>query len=232
MRPIGFWSTRTSRLIALHAADDPAAGRDDGRLRSSSVALLVLGGSSWPSCSATSSTSAWLTRLDLPEPETPVTVVNTPSGKATSSPCRLLRVTPARRSQPCGVRGARGRRARLAEQVARGSATPRPARGPRAGRCRGRGRRARRRPGRRRRSSRRGGSRRGRARRRTANCPDAFSRSSAAAAPRCRPGCRPGRRLVEHVDHAEQVRADLRREPQPLQFARRERRACCARATR
>jgi hypothetical protein len=50
---------------------------------------------SWPSARATSSTSAWLTRLDLPEPDTPVTVVNTPSGNATSSSCRLLRVTPA-----------------------------------------------------------------------------------------------------------------------------------------
>ena len=34
----------------------------------------------------------------------------------------------------------------------------------------------------------------------------------------------PGGRLVEHVDDAEQVRADLRRQPQPLQLAGRERR--------
>ena len=32
-------------------------------------------GGSWPRCSPTSSTSAWLTRLDLPEPDTPVTAV-------------------------------------------------------------------------------------------------------------------------------------------------------------
>ena len=32
-----------------------------------------------------------------------------------------------------------------------------------------------------------------------------------------------GRRLVEHVDHAEQIRAHLRREAQPLQLAGRER---------
>ena len=37
-----------------------------------------------------SSTRAWLTRLDLPEPETPVTAVNTPNGNATSTPRKLL----------------------------------------------------------------------------------------------------------------------------------------------
>ena len=31
-------------------------------------------------------------------------------------------------------------------------------------------------------------------------------------------------RLVQHIDDAEQIGADLRREPQPLQFARRQRR--------
>ena len=39
---------------------------------------------------ATSSTSAWLTRLDLPEPETPVTLVSTPSGKSTSSSSQVV----------------------------------------------------------------------------------------------------------------------------------------------
>ena len=62
---------------------------------------------------ATSSTSAWLTRLDLPEPETPVTEVKTPSGKRASRSWRLLRVTPASRSHPVGARrrGADGRTA-------------------------------------------------------------------------------------------------------------------------
>src|SRR4051812_896172 len=34
----------------------------------------------------------------------------------------------------------------------------------------------------------------------------------------------PGGRLVEHVDNAEEVRSDLRRETEPLELARRERR--------
>jgi hypothetical protein len=37
-----------------------------------------------------------------------VTEVKAPNGNATSSPCRLLRVTPASRSQPLGVHGIRG----------------------------------------------------------------------------------------------------------------------------
>jgi hypothetical protein len=41
---------------------------------------------------------------DLPEPDTPVTVVNTPNGNATSIALRLLRVTPLSLSHPCGVR--------------------------------------------------------------------------------------------------------------------------------
>ena len=75
---------------------------------------------SWPKCSATSSTSTWLTRLDLPDPETPVTVVNTPSGNATSSWFRLLRVTPVSRSQPLGERGVRRGSAWSAEQMTPG----------------------------------------------------------------------------------------------------------------
>ena len=58
-----------------------------------------------PSAAATSSTSTWLTRLDLPEPETPVTVVKTPSGKSASSWLRLLRVTPAQPQPALGLAG-------------------------------------------------------------------------------------------------------------------------------
>ena len=42
--------------------------------------------------------------LDLPDPEIPVTVVSTPSGKAQSISLRLFRVTPFKRSQPAGAR--------------------------------------------------------------------------------------------------------------------------------
>ena len=44
----------------------------------------------WPSSSPTSSTRNWLTRLDLPEPETPVTLVNTPSGTSASSRSQIV----------------------------------------------------------------------------------------------------------------------------------------------
>ena len=54
-------------------------------LSSGSSSLSETAGSR-PNSAATSSARAWLTRLDLPEPDTPVTVVNTPSGKATSIP--------------------------------------------------------------------------------------------------------------------------------------------------
>ncbi len=92
--------------------------RVTGAVRSSSSLSSASGGISWPRCSATNSTSTWLTRVDLPEPETPVTVVNTPRGKATSSLCRLLRVTPLSRSQPLGERRRRSAtRAMFSEQI-------------------------------------------------------------------------------------------------------------------
>ena len=53
------------------------------------------------------STSDWLTRLDLPDPDTPVTAVKQPIGNAASRPWRLFRVTPASRSQSRGSRGVR-----------------------------------------------------------------------------------------------------------------------------
>ena len=62
-------------LDALHPAGDPAAERGHGRALQL-VALVLLGGElDGRGARATSSTSAWLTRLDLPEPDTPVTVV-------------------------------------------------------------------------------------------------------------------------------------------------------------
>ena len=93
---------------ALHPFHDTAAGRLDRRRAPAPGPRPPAPPPRAPGAAATSSTSAWLTRLDLPEPETPVTVVNTPSGKATSRSCRLFRVTPSSRSQPLGCRGSRG----------------------------------------------------------------------------------------------------------------------------
>ena len=62
---------------------------------------------SCPSCSPIRSTSAWLTRLDLPEPEMPVTMVITPIGMRTSRRSRLLREICASSSQRVGVRRTR-----------------------------------------------------------------------------------------------------------------------------
>ena len=124
---------RTRRLIAsIPAAIRPPSGGHGRPLQLRRLPPRPAA-RSWPSCSATSSTSAWLTRLDLPEPETPVTVVNTPSGKAASSPCRLLRVTPASRSQPSGVAGRPSAAAALARTGSAGSATPRPVASPSGG---------------------------------------------------------------------------------------------------
>ena len=121
MRPIGFWSTRTSRRIAsAPACRRPRVGSTDLGRRSRRRRPRRCSGS-WPRCAQTSSTSAWLTRLDLPEPDTPVTAVNTPSGKRASRSCRLLRVMPRSSSQRVGARGGRGARRRLGEQVARGA---------------------------------------------------------------------------------------------------------------
>lgn len=47
-------------------------------------------------------TSACVTKLDLPDPDTPVTAVITPSGNAASSLWRLLQLTPSNFNQPRG----------------------------------------------------------------------------------------------------------------------------------
>ena len=124
VRPIGFWSTRTSRGDALHAGGDPAVRfLGDRRLGGLAVSSSASSGS-WPRWRQTSSTRAWLTRLDLPEPETPITAVMTPSGKRASSSRRLLRGDAfAARASPgvCVAAGAGGSGAR--EQVAGGVRT-------------------------------------------------------------------------------------------------------------
>src|SRR5680860_208540 len=51
------------------------------------------------------STKTWLTKLLLPEPETPVTLVNTPKGIDTSRFIKLFLVTPLNFSHPEGFRG-------------------------------------------------------------------------------------------------------------------------------
>ena len=59
---------------------------------------------SCPKWSATSSTSAWLTRLDLPEPDTPVTAVSAPTGNLAVTSRRLLHATSASTSHPAASR--------------------------------------------------------------------------------------------------------------------------------
>ena len=69
-----------------------------------------------------------LTSVDLPEPETPVTAVSTPSGKETSMSCRLFSRAPctvscARRVDAGGGCPAVGMDL-LARQILAGHATP------------------------------------------------------------------------------------------------------------
>ena len=196
----------------------------DGAARSSSLARPPRRSTSWPRCAATSSTSAWLTRLDLPEPETPVTVVSTPSGNATSRSSRLLRVTPVE-PQPAVRRARRARAARGSRRTGTGaSATASTLRQP-GGRAAVENLAAVLAGGR-------------------ADVDDPVGvpddvelvlDDEERIAGRLQPVERAqqrlgvgrmqaGRRLVEHVDDAEQVRAHLRRQPQPLQLAGRQRR--------
>ena len=151
--------------------------------------------------------------------------MNTPSGKATSSSCRLLRVTPASRSQPVGPRAARaagGSRRRTGSAAVCDASTC----GEPVGRAAVEDLAAvlARAPG-------PTSTIQSAWRITSSSCsttnselPDAFSRSSAAQQRLGVGRVQPGRRLVEHVDDAEQVGAHLRRQPQPLQLAGRERR--------
>ena len=109
MRPIGFWSTTHQALDVLHAAADLAAERLRRWLRSSAIAFVLLGRHFVPELRrATSSTSTWLTRLDLPEPDTPVTLVNTPSGNVDVELVQVVaRDARQRAASRSGVRGAR-----------------------------------------------------------------------------------------------------------------------------
>ena len=68
----------------------------------------------------TTSASTCVTRVDFPEPETPVTAVSAPSGRSSETSLRLCRETPPRCSQPCGGRGSRSSALGPAEQVRAG----------------------------------------------------------------------------------------------------------------
>ena len=178
---------------------------------------------SWPRWRQTSSTSAWLTRVDLPDPETPVTAVITPSGKRDVERAQVVARDAAQLEPALRLAWRRASRLGRREQVARGV---------RAGHLR---------------------QAVGRAavedapaffagvgsdvddpvgaphRRqvvlddedRVAGALEVVERGEQRAAV-LRVQSRG--RLVEHVDDAEQVRADLRRQAQPLQLSRRERR--------
>ena len=49
-----------------------------------------------------------MTSVDLPEPDTPVTAVKTPSGMSTSTPLRLCWEAPSIRTWPLGLRRSAG----------------------------------------------------------------------------------------------------------------------------
>ena len=173
-----------------------------------------------------------LTSVDLPEPLTPVTAMSRPSGIATSMFFRLFARAPLTTSSPLS---AGRRRARRRDRAARRAGTA-PVSDVAVAAASGAARRAledhvaavlagARARGRRR--SRPCGSSLRRARRRARCCRDrAAARASRAAAVVAL--VQADRRLVEHVEHAGQVRADLRRQPDALPFAARQRRGAAA----
>ena len=126
MRPIGFWSTCTSRSTASSpvASTVRAGGSSSGPAASpvSSSSAEAASGRWVPRCRATTSASTWLTRVDLPEPETPVTAVRTPSGTSTS---RSADVVPGHAGQPQPAGGLpSGRRAGRLLRVCREEEAP------------------------------------------------------------------------------------------------------------
>ena len=228
VRPIGRWSTTTNRssrsIPATMRPPVDAAGASSIDNSSGSSA-----GAAAPKRSEASSTSAWLTRLDFPEPETPVTVVRTPSGNADVEAAHVV-ARDALQFEPA-ARGPRrpGRDALLAEEVAPGLRFLH-----------------RLQPG-------------GRAAVKDAAAvlaragPDLHDpiggahhvhlvldhEEGVAGGPKLPEGAeerlrvggmQPGRRFVEHIDDAEEVGADLRREAEPLELAgRKSRRAAIGR---
>jgi hypothetical protein len=98
-----------------------ALGRDGGLLFQVRALFGLVLAAPCPSARATRSTSTWLTRLDLPEPETPVTAVITPSG---NSAAKLVQVVAGDAFQAQPAVGSRGVRSvghgvlRIVEQVA------------------------------------------------------------------------------------------------------------------
>ena len=210
----------------------PARLAGDGRLGASSASSSALAGS-WPRCAADQLDQRLADQARLAgarRRRSPRSARRAESARR--APCRLLRVMPRSSSQPLRRRAAsRARGVGAGEQVARGVRGLDLRAGPPAGRCRGPGRRARRRPGRRRRASRRGASCRGRARPRTASCRRACSCVERAQQRLAVGRMQAGRRLVEHVDDAEQV-ASGSASPGAAAAARRATAsACCGRAT-
>ena len=101
------------------------------------VVLIVASRLRWPSPSATASTRNWLTRLDLPDPEMPVTAVNTPEGNVGIEPIEVVS-RHAPKLQPAGRRCAvSGQPFGCAEQIWPGLRRPARRQGRPADRCRG-----------------------------------------------------------------------------------------------
>ncbi len=177
------------------------------------------------SCSASARWRVSFTSVDLPEPETPVTTVKRRAEARSVTSCRLCSRQPASssRAAPSGGRrsGApmrlRPREVGARQRVRVGHRSPRACprrrsrrRGcPRPGPCRSPSRRA---------------------RIVSSSCsttitllPASRRRTRLASRRSLSRGMEPDRRLVEDVEHAHQARADLRREPDALALAARER---------
>lgn len=121
---MGRWSTCTSRSTASRPSAD---------------AQPRVTGTAGPSADSAGRRSASTpartcpTRVDLPDPDTPVTAVSTPSGNVASTPRTLCRSTPPRVIHPVGTRGSRagaGSSSKRNRRVADPSTPARPAGGP------------------------------------------------------------------------------------------------------
>ena len=209
VRPIGFWSISiTLSKTSIPSTPACAPGLTRARLSRFASALKTIS----------------FTSVDLPEPETPVTQMNLPTGNSTSMSLRLCCAAPRTRNEPrsssrrsgtaiarvpernCPVTDFLFRSTFAAGPSATTSPPCRPAPGPMS-------------------------TSQSERRIISSSCSTTTHRVADVAQPLERVDqprvvalVEADRRLVEDVEHADELRADLRREPQPLRLAARERR--------
>jgi hypothetical protein len=108
VRPIGRWSTLINRSMSStpSALTPTLASRSMSSIwsASSTSSADCIAVPPDPRWRVTTSPSTLHTRVDFPDPETPVTAVNTPSGRSTSRPCRLWKSMPRSFNLLRGVR--------------------------------------------------------------------------------------------------------------------------------